>query len=694
MRTGEERRANVWRRFYLRRLPLASSRSAPTAKSFASRANDLEALNVALVDAASVSSGLWLSYLFVLLYLAIAAGSVSHLDLFFENPVRLPFLGVDLPLRGFFVIGPLLFLVAHAYILLHFSLLSGKVNAFDAELEAQIRDENVKAGLRRQMPSNIFVQFLAGPPEVRRGATFFMLWLISRISLVAGPIALLLLFLLQFLPFHREPISWWHRIAIAGDVALLWLLWPTISGGETTRIRRLRSVMVIASLTLLMLVFTTATFPGEWLDEQVPSLPIVGSSFESLHKLLMVGDVDLDSRRPTSLWPNSNRLILPGMDFIDHAKFDSEAKIDAASVTVSLRARHLEGAVLSGAKLRKADFTAAWLQGARLDLTDLREATFDEANLQGSNFNWARLTNARLSRAHLEEASLLGVQLQGAMIANAQLRGVSLNGAHLQGATLQYSDLQGVDLGFADLRAASLFDATLLGASLNDARLQGASLRFARLQGATLTNAQLEGASLDGAQLQGATLVGAQFRGASLKETLVWRVDVRKPTLVDFQDASVIDPQTERGDWSPEQFQVLKLSRRPSQEALARLDPDTALNGEAEMVQAWRDLGNSSDPSLNAIEKNMVTHWQSVGCAADGAPYLVKSFVGRLYGVTQHFWFSPGSTGPILLACAFLDEEHCPGSHGISEDDKNKLRAVRDGIALHTPDVCATAQKY
>src|ERR1700730_218664 len=44
----------------------------------------------------------------------------------------------------------------------------------------------------------------------------------------------------------------------------------------------------------------------------------------SLHELLVAGKVDFAARKPTSLC--SNRLVLPGFDAIDHAKFDSEAK--------------------------------------------------------------------------------------------------------------------------------------------------------------------------------------------------------------------------------------------------------------------------------------------------------------------------------------------------------------------------------
>src|SRR5262249_30636044 len=105
---------------------------SPTTSGFG--AQDLDALRNSVVDAAGVGSGLWFSYLFVLLYLLIAVGSVTHRDLFLENPIKLPFLGVELPLIGFFVLGPLLFLIVHAYVLLHLVLLAGKVGAFHSAL--------------------------------------------------------------------------------------------------------------------------------------------------------------------------------------------------------------------------------------------------------------------------------------------------------------------------------------------------------------------------------------------------------------------------------------------------------------------------------------------------------------------------------------------------------------------------------
>jgi hypothetical protein len=63
--------------------------------AIAARADDLEEIKKAVEDAASVSGGLWLSYLFVLSYIAIAAGAVTHEDLLLVRAVKLPFLNVE-----------------------------------------------------------------------------------------------------------------------------------------------------------------------------------------------------------------------------------------------------------------------------------------------------------------------------------------------------------------------------------------------------------------------------------------------------------------------------------------------------------------------------------------------------------------------------------------------------------------------
>jgi hypothetical protein len=185
--------------------------------------------------------------------------------------------------------------VVHAYVLLHFVMLAGKVGIFDVQLRAQIEDPHVRTTLRRQLPSNVFVQFLAGPREWRDGIIGFLLWLIAFISLVIGAVLLLVFFQLQSLPYHDAWITWWQRIAVAVDLALLWTLWPRVGmrrevSSEKSEAPRGRLVdvmqrrgmimaMVLISVISVPLVFAIATFPGEWLEEKLPPVHLIPTTW-------------------------------------------------------------------------------------------------------------------------------------------------------------------------------------------------------------------------------------------------------------------------------------------------------------------------------------------------------------------------------------------------------------------------------
>jgi uncharacterized protein YjbI with pentapeptide repeats len=608
-------------------LPIAGTpvgASAQAQPPLASKADDLESIRSAVMDAAGVSGGFWLSYLLVLFYLLIAAGGVTHRDLFLDNPVKLPFLGVDLPLKGFFWLAPALFLIVHAYVLLHFVMLADKIRLYDTELRDQIADLNARTRLRQQLPSNIFVQFLAGPSEVRHGTKGYMLQLIALISLVIGPVALLVFIQLQFLPYHDALITWWQCIAVVLDIVLLWKLWPGIARRETDEQdwRSAHKGIVVslaaaASVMTVLLVFTIATFPGEWLNRTIPALrflPLSGG-WTSLHELLVAGSVDTAARKPTSLW--SNRLVLAGLDVIDHAKFNTEEKIAALPETVSLRTRHLEGAVLIDAVLRKADFTSAHLQGAILDRADLRGAKLScperiEDILQGES--------RRASPTTEEDCTML----QGASLNDAQLQGASLEGAQLQGASLASAQLQGT---------------WLLGANL-----QGASLDGAQLQGATLAFAQLQGAWILGAQMQGADLLKANFYLAFLSRVFVWRADIREAR---WSGAFVKDARTGRQqecddgltvcDFSSLTFQNLKMSVEhevPKRDwgSFVRmrfasiLDPEKSSDRDQPILDAWKEVQLASPPE-ESYATELAAELLSLGCIPNGTPYVLSGLI-------------------------------------------------------------------
>jgi uncharacterized protein YjbI with pentapeptide repeats len=508
----------------------APAGSTPELPEYAKKANDLEAIKKGVDDAASVGGGLWLSYLFVLFYLAVAAGAVTHADLFLENPVKLPFLNVELPLLAFFSLAPILFLFVHAYTLVHLVFLTDKAKRFDQALSAQIGDDSlvrkdsddsrIAAIAGGQLPSNIFIQFLAGPKDRRTGTFGRLLRVIAWSTLAVAPILLLLLFQIQFLPFHNSWITWTHRLALVADLGLLWCLWrmilsrsDSVTPGPAVWVWR----GIGAALTAFAILFSLglATFPGEWQTGPLAALRLIHERdrsgnpiMVSVHDWLFESRVDDTTRRRR--WPLSSTLVLPGFNIYEGLGIDDPNKTKWHDI-FRARGRDLRGAIFDFATIPRADFTRAQLQGASLSQADLQ--------------------NVSLDGAHLEGAELGGARLQGASLVSANLQAASLDGAQLQGAKLEYADMRSARLDNAHLQGASLTGAELRAADLTDAQLQGAWLSFAQLQGARLTGTRFEATSLYGAQLQGASLQEAIISAIQLSEAFLWRTNSTAPII-------------------------------------------------------------------------------------------------------------------------------------------------------------------
>jgi uncharacterized protein YjbI with pentapeptide repeats len=616
-----------------------------------------------VAEAAGVTYGLWFSYIFVLLYLLIAAAGVTHRDLLLQSLVKLPFLNIDLPLIGFFVLGPAFVLIVHAYVLLHLLILSGKVDRFHAELHSEISDDEVRERLRRQLPSNIFVQLLAGPREVRTGLVGWLLRSISLVSLVVGPVALLVFFQVQFLPYHDEMVTWWHRLVVVFDLGLLWALWPSITRrGALTRLTwaDLRSLKLgaaaLGTVLVVSLVLTIATFPGEWLENTLPTVGLFPRwdaglhrwRRASLHELLFAGDIDERTNKPTSLW--SNRLILLGFD-IDQAKQNRQNNTAMLGETISLRMRHLEGAVLVGANLRGADFTAARLQGAKLAEADLRDTIFTCAK----TLETGDLSNV-LDCTQLQEANLSGSRLQGAVLA----------GAHLQGSSLFEAGLQGGDLFAAKLDGASMMYAHLEGANLILAKMQGASLFEAHLEGALLRKAQLQGVDLRGASLQGTDLEDAHLEGADLFDARLWRARgsfFYKPmNMTKYDIAKKPWDGTEAHDfveWRNDISQkVPEKLRKDAIKQLSVLDPTQG--DPTDMQEGWAKIERPDNGEINHFLFNLV-------CSSQSARYVAR----RLMEAHKIGNFNNE------LAAAMSETASCPGVHNFTRTDWATLDRAR-----------------
>jgi uncharacterized protein YjbI with pentapeptide repeats len=691
--------------------------------------DDLGSIRGAVDDAAAVGGALWFSYLFVLFYLAVAAGAVTHADLFRENPVKLPFLNIDLPLLAFFFLAPILFLFTHGYTLLHLVMLTEKAKDYDQALREQIgADSPASDKLRRQLPSNIFIQYLAGPAKLRKSASGYALGFVAWTTLAVAPVLLLLMMQLQFLPFHSSFITWSQRIVLVLDLALIWWLWGTIrSGRETGHGRgapfwagRVIGLAAGVALTICAILFswTAATFPGEWQEDHWLNLPLFRSSDEaghpinvSLHDWIFRSPLDDITRH--RLLPFANTLVLIGFNVLEELHIDNPKKEDGREFIFHARGRDLKGASIDfgslprvdfeGAQLEGASLHGAQLQGASLEQAHLQRASLQGAHLEGSTLEKAQLQGGSLNLAQLQGASLHLAKLQGVSLDAAQLQGASLDGAQLQGASLFGAQLQGASLGFAQLQGASLVSAQLQGASLVEARLQAASLDAAQLQGADLGLAQLQGASHDGAQLQGANLSYANLEAADLSGAALWRAYGREKrgTVLDIDAV-----------WGPFWIDPARLIQRPWDETTYQNLRTTieAIPAGERRDQALAEIGRldcaNSDKALapcdptappappgiaglqaaasdNDYRKALAGTLKSIVCALDDDSIFVLRGVSRrgLLDPTNRLG-AAGAEAPALID--FIMSPACPVSAKLTDDDKATLQEIKQDALKET----------
>jgi hypothetical protein len=176
---------------------------------------EVEALAASLNHSAERVQTLWLSFISFALYLAIAAGTTTHRILFREDPLKLPVLNIDLPLIGFYVLAPIIFVVFHSYVLLNLVLLARTAKSFgDALTKVFPEGSAANEMFRMRIENTLFAQLLVG--------RYWLLTLMAIITLAVAPVALLALMQARFLPYHSEWLTWLHRGLLALDLLLVW----------------------------------------------------------------------------------------------------------------------------------------------------------------------------------------------------------------------------------------------------------------------------------------------------------------------------------------------------------------------------------------------------------------------------------------------------------------------------------------
>jgi uncharacterized protein YjbI with pentapeptide repeats len=503
---------------------------------------------------------LWITFVLFGAYLILAVLGTTHRNLLLEDPIKLPIFNIDLPLITFYIIAPVFFVVFHFYFLIQLILLSRAAAALNRAVENPKLADETRNHFQMRVDNSVFIQLLAGAAPERRGANEWMIYSITRLTIIVAPIALLLLVELQFLPYHHSWMTWFHRIILTIDIALLLILWPINDRGEglpslalyapprNRRIIAKRITPLAVAILILLFSYSVAAFSTEGTYTRNP-----------LTRLVFEGGVDVISGKPRGAF--SNVLVLTDQKLYQRATSEKPERFN------SLRGRDLRGAVLARADMRKGDFTGANLSGA-----DLRDA-----NLEFAKFGCALPAGPRSSSGiggdectNLEGAYLAGANLAGAYLSDANLTRARLNFADLTAAWLDRATLQETMLGNAVLLAASLRYAKLERAFLVGAQLQGADLSFATIERSDMRSAYVWAAQFDRVdttscspdmQLQRTPLINLGRFGIGeeeLKQELVERLINEMP--VNIEDTGLKVELVRR-------LQVLKQRSRPEKES-------------------------------------------------------------------------------------------------------------------------------
>ena len=384
-------------------------------------------------------------YLFQLLlvgtYLALTFAGTSDVQLLKGDVVKLPLIDVGIPIVGFYLIAPGLYLLLHLNLLLQIGALGQKLRAYRAEVMATDSAEVERAERTKLITFPLSRAIMGGEPS-RPMALLVNLYTWTAVLFL--PVALLIFALVRFLPYHEAGVTWAHRAYLIADLTLAWIILPrALSSAERssawwaaygrsfvalpvwnalialfkppqTPMLRIpsRGALSLTGASLASLIFLwAATFPGEWLDRL---------KLEHPNALASIAHAAAPAMWPAPAAESGRRCRSGPCDWLTYELFES-------SWTVLRRNLNLRGANLVSNESKPEDIaavrTAVRIKGyeARGKIDSSLEK-IGGLGLQNRDLRYADLRDAFMPKADLRGARLDGVDARNAMLAFADFR--------------------------------------------------------------------------------------------------------------------------------------------------------------------------------------------------------------------------------------------------------------------------------
>jgi len=531
-------------------------------------------------DAARQVRNIFITFLCVGIYIAIAIGSTTDEQLLRVTPVKLPIFDVGIPINWFYALVPWLLLFLHFNLLLQLYLLANKLHNWNTII-ASLDDEDHKQEQRTCLYPFAFSHMLIQTPHRRSMRCLFSLVVWSTIILFTPMLLIWAQF--TFLPFHNSFITGNQIVVVLLDLVMLGFLWPEIVApreGEKKEAsseikesdRKTRGWIWVwskAKEICANFLSTLSTRPISMKVFYAILILFALSSFMELffmwpfHKNLILSDKVLVEEELTP----ETLSVLMAEDREDEDKL-REREIgltnELANSSEETKQSVEKEPVMSWEKTRKSVEKVVGIRLTRRDLrgADFRRVIMPNADLRGGNLARVDLRQSKLINADLrpfpikktrncidayqeidpnrqrqenqlsmenkpstieidENEKICCTSLRGANLEKIDLSGAKLWQGMLSGANLSLALLRETDFYRAELQKANFFASVstrvkFAEADLEEAIFDTARLQFADFYGAKLGKASLQYATVYGSNLSDAELWGADLTGAQL----------------------------------------------------------------------------------------------------------------------------------------------------------------------------------
>lgn len=392
----------------------------------------------------------WITFLTTLLLFFVSASTVTHLMLLQESGVRLPALNVEVPLKTFYFLAPLIVLSLHWHIVSTF-----KRHEDSPAKKGEITDSDAKRPRGfDEKPMPLFYDNGRSPEpepfEPRATPRHRRSWGIATlVSLTALPPLVLITILGSFAAYQDIGFFLLHMICI---IVSIWLSLSYLRPPqERQKTARNAGLVIVLLIGVLFIPYGTILDFKLFNIVRTPFSPLI---FPGPPQNTVAARTNSASNNESPSPPWVNFWIFSRVLVLDSAQLPGGVQTDAtAARSIVLRRRMLRGAILTATNLRSADLEYAdlrhahmekvWLEGAYLERAKLDNANLHRANLSGARLPYANLTGTILTNAVMIGADLDRATLPNANFTNADLRLATLSRANVKGADFRGTDLRG-----------------------------------------------------------------------------------------------------------------------------------------------------------------------------------------------------------------------------------------------------------